>query len=1599
MTGFPASSFGDEQVYGKVSFYQLSVATTGPNAGSTVTVPYDQLSQFMTEVGQTAVNPGEVKYLGPDTDVSQKFMGWYEFGAPDDSPYVFGTPVTGNLSLFARFASGYLVTFLDGFGDPFLTKHVALNTAVSEPTAGEMSLFTAPGDYHFDADATDGGWKLKGVPYKFAAPVTEDITLAPSLTDEVSFVYFVSEGSQVPFLTVANGTAASAPDPPEREGYGFDHWSTDPAGATAFDWSTFITTDTTLYAVWTAGQVDYTIVVWREKKDVAGDAGTDAANYEYLGKFTQKARAGSSMSGPDSPEANAAKLVSANATLKQPSWAAFGSAASTSPTVLGNGTTLLNVYYKRVVYTFSFTPYSSRYSTTTSATMQIGDTVYSDKNRYSFQAKYEQNVSAIWPVRPLAQFTIPTAGLNFQGWLPPGSTVTFVSKVISISADLLPASGTAQVIPANYITSGMDVNLHYMFESTGDTTPGAVLYNGKYYVQDATYSQQVYSPGSPFSLKEIEGMKPLTSNALQKTASGFGTVTSGKTLVDQYLFYDRIRYTISFNSMGGSAVATVQGVLPGAALASYLPVAPTRAQQGSTVWAFDGWYADSGYTAAFDFASATMPDANLIVYAKWKEDPLVVSVYDGLANASLLGSYTRAQGEYVGDPVAGLASAGISLGYVVGTSYPGKGEFLGWVIPIGPGEKAVLSPELPVNTDLSVYADWKPQLFEVSYEAGNAADGEVPVDGKKYQSGVSARVLSPDGDGSLVAPVDYKFIGWRDSSGRLHYPGEMMPVTRDVVLTASYEEAYSAVIYVYHINYPDDAQDGEGNAITDPGNLKQYVGPGQGFALLSYSAYSPTPEPVTYRFAGWATNKAEAEACVAAGMATYQPGERITALSAGSPNQDMWGVWIQSFPVIFDAGDHGTMDSGVTTVSYQIQAGKSLEDLNIAVPGVTKRDDEDTQYDFDGWALESNPSVTLNNATEIYEVPVTEATSYVAVYSGITPTGSYCTVTFDTGGVHGSIAGSPAGTSVVAYRIPVGSSLEQAGLDAVPGVTAVDSNYPWYEWALAGDSDMTPREVILTMPVTEDLSYEALYIPQTVPYVDHFYTVIFDTGGIYGEFEDGGSSSAISVKEKMTLEDTPSFTSVPAVVMKAGMNDFTFVGWSPTVDLTAPVTDVVIYHALYAYTPAGAAGAPETYYTVSFDLGTLGQYLTVPITSFLVEEGETLSSLTGLFDAANYTAANISPAPGFEFVGWYPGLLPDTPVYADRVYQALYSYEPEGTAHTDYTTLVVNGDDPGEYAIQALGYEGYYDGGPHGIRTKLGSDLELRPNSYNLQMYWKRHQSQAASPSSAAVGTGGLLGMALPAEELASGQLQLSAGETVPFAAGDYISGLPPDEVNVINEEADIVFLADGMTPGEIDLSIIIKPRPLVPTATHADMVEEDGIPLRDSYGLTMGYDDNDREGKPINDGFAFAGHEGEFALDGVPLTTTYVQGDPAGSYPIYAKAGVYGNYEIYEGTDGDWPLFPGWRLAGVVQVKAPESDLPVIDGGDGGGSNGSSADGSHAKLPATGDTVGPPLLLALLATLLTGLAAVALSLYRRKRGSGGQESVRKSRPPWSFRA
>ncbi|MDR1013540.1 MAG: InlB B-repeat-containing protein [Coriobacteriales bacterium] len=912
--------------------------------------------------GTVINNPGSTVPSTGDTDL--RFLGWYVYSSggpqpPDSQPYDFSQPLMGNLTLVARYHSETLVTFLDGYGKVFLTRQVATNAAVPLPSSTEMQSFTAPSGYHFQS------WRYQGADYTgggFAA----DATIEPVLSTGSAFVFFVSAGSQVPFQTVNKGSVAAQPAAPTRVGYRFLYWSTTDGGS-AFDFSTPVTDDTTLYAVWQAQSVSYTVLFWQEKPDITGDPGTDPLNYQLSYQFTSTALAGSAASSLD------VQALIASQSSHAPTYSTYRSHAVSTDTVAGNGSTVVNVYFKRIEYTFTFVLARS------DAKLVIGSNTYTDTTPYQFKAKLAQDTTNLWPAN-IGTVTATNASYLFYGWFPTGGSSTSVSKVFTVSEDLLPKSGTSQTVTARWITSGVQTTLHYMFESLDGNVSGAVTYNGKYYLQSQQYTQSLLSSSSvPMGLKLIDGLTGLTAKSLAKRSTGYVSVTTAD--IDQYLFYDRNIHRLDFNTNGGTVYRNsgmdYTKIKFGQNLAPFDPDPPVKEIGDGLTYTFEGWYLDAGFRNPFSFAT-TMKDADIMLFAKWGVSQFSVTVYDDLTRNKPLETLARAQGDYVGDPGR----------YTTGTAYPGKGTFLGWVVFVGPGATAPLSFDMPVTEDLAVYANWELESYHITYIAGDAMFGTPPTDSNAYVVGTGARIPQT----LLIGPVATGFVGWRvvGTTEPLYYPGSFVTVTGDLTLEPVFAPVNPSLVRVtYHANYlaPDMS------AFTPPGDATQFLQSGTPLVAPGFRVFNEDVPGTSFHFLGWSTTQLNVPFTTQA-IVLYEDGESIPPFATDT---DLYAVWGEDGHCLvrFDLGTQGTYPVTTQTLFCVLKGVPLSTSMLYAQPDPTGS--PAASYTFTGWEPAYDPTSIVYDdrvyvAQYAYTAPVmphvpvtpapTNASVSVAPYTG-----------------------------------------------------------------------------------------------------------------------------------------------------------------------------------------------------------------------------------------------------------------------------------------------------------------------------------------------------------------------------------------------------------------------------------------------------------------------------------------------------------------------------------------------------------------------------------------------------------------------------------------
>ena len=361
--------------------------------------------------------------------------------------------------------------------------------------------------------------------------------------------------------------AAIAIDDPVKAGYTFGGWT--PAKP-----ETMLASDMTLTAQWTAGQATYLVQYWLEN---ANDY-----NYSYDSSVQRSATVGSSVSGSGDKSYTGFKFDHADQKV----------------TVNGDGTTVVNVYYKRNTYTLTFKVYKGGF---------LGG---SWKTEAEFKnVKYGEDTSKYWG-------QVPSGYL----WHTKSNGSTFYTAAPDMPNNNLTIYGKS--------SSGSSTIHYYEKGTTNSIKQDLVVQNDDWDLTDEDY---IAIPGFTYS----------------DSSHNYGSS-------EYYIYYTRNSYKLDFNNHG--TIVKSETVPFKRALSSYnfTPAYPSGLEVNA--YKFGGWYTDPGCTVAVDWATATMPYHNTVFYAKWnpiqhrvtyaKEEGATPVHEENVAHGSTAPEYTTTNGGY-----------------------------------------------------------------------------------------------------------------------------------------------------------------------------------------------------------------------------------------------------------------------------------------------------------------------------------------------------------------------------------------------------------------------------------------------------------------------------------------------------------------------------------------------------------------------------------------------------------------------------------------------------------------------------------------------------------------------------------------------------------------------------------------------------------------------------------------------------------------------------------------------------------------------------------------------------------------------------------------
>ena len=635
----------------------------------------------LTEWKQTVAAGEELLEPPAPTKENARFVGWYV----GETPLSFGEVATVSgkeVTVTAKFEEYSYVYFMNEDGTQ-VVYYTAAGVAGENVAEADLNAATAKVELTMSKEKGVVGWSTT-----LDSETAETITFAAGDT----YVYpVVKTGFWVTFNT--DGGDYVAPQfrmetldlrtvTPTRSGYTFDGWY-DADGNSV----TTVSGTATVTAHWKASSnTKYTVIHWQEN---ANDNKYSSKDIEIKSGTT------------------GAKTAATAKSSKDEDYQGFTAQKIEQKTIAGDGSTIVNIYYKRNVYDVKFYSYSSGWGWE-----------YSPSQEYTslrITAKYGANISKKWPTyNGSSTWSTSDRGSTYQ-----------------VNIDTMPLNGATFYGPKT--DYGSETAYYYVEVLPGET--GTTTIDGITYKED----HHDTSPGTGYTVSK-EDKYPITGFTYSS-----GT-QNGRSYNNARFYYTRNSYSIVFMNKGTKDSEVKLKYQQDISNVNYAPEKPAGVPANFT---FAGWY-DNELCAgtAYDFSGKTMPAQNITLYAKWQAPVIEAKVY---LTASADGEVRTINVEY-------------------GKKLSESEEFKALLKELTETPSAWIDSNGALfNVDTNLYSSVTISPFFPSAKDGFTVtyvedkNENVATDNQKYVSGSSARVLPPENsenfrawemEGTLIHPGD-----------------------------------------------------------------------------------------------------------------------------------------------------------------------------------------------------------------------------------------------------------------------------------------------------------------------------------------------------------------------------------------------------------------------------------------------------------------------------------------------------------------------------------------------------------------------------------------------------------------------------------------------------------------------------------------------------------------------------------------------------------------------------------------------------------------------------------------------------------------------------
>ncbi len=846
-----------------------------------------------TEVTEQKVKDNETVYVPATPEIDgYVFLGWSKTKDSTEADFLEGNKefsasvfATETVNLYPVYKEAHYVFFMDAQGRVSTTK-----TGVSEDKISTTDV-TIP---LASTESVTGWYYDAALTQKADDSIIlgdSDITLYPKV--ETGHYLYFSTGSGASYIEpefVASDKTTTEPSDPTRSGYTFAGWATTQEkadnGTADFEFGKALSSNTTIYAVWTPStNTTYTVIYWKQSITDSKNATDGQKTYDYESSETRTGTTGNSVS-PTYGDRN-----------KGYTGFTYNSTKSTSVTIAGDGTTVLNVYYDRKLITIEF--HNGSYTSTNDTSGVLFGRVYNQYvqlYRYNNQWIYRTYMGDVYytGTRYKKALSYTYTGLYEQtltqnGYTWPSEYGWGSSYYYDYAND-------------KYIYSGITFLDAFILDDISDSTDNhtklvlsSVQNQGTLYIRhykqnlDGTYTyesptnQTQFTQGSWTFTNKYNGFTVdsyVLGDSTPSSSSNWTNITAGSGMTfskNLYIRYTRNKYTLSFYNY--NATTKKEEILYEASLsdyASYVPNCPSGLNEEA--YKFKGWYKDPSFTEKFDF-NTKMPAAGLILYAKWEADPDTVTVHTTISGGD--GDTTHELEIPYGSTVSqkDMPMVVDSDGNVVyfgngdeanAVKLPEKTEWAGWATLSDDGVYTIFNFDTQIYEDIDLYPYYiSTTKYSVTYDTGEGT-GSV-TDNKLYAENSYADIQASTG---LTPPTGKVFLYWQVTKigdkdvtdGAIYYPEDRIQISNDIELTAIYGDQGDKAKLVYHANYPTGSglstpSDYTINDIINNANNQKALDPNELSDDLSYSVYDSsnvdriagTSADGEWYFTGWNT--------------------------------------------------------------------------------------------------------------------------------------------------------------------------------------------------------------------------------------------------------------------------------------------------------------------------------------------------------------------------------------------------------------------------------------------------------------------------------------------------------------------------------------------------------------------------------------------------------------------------------------------------------------------------------------------------------------------------------------------------------------------------